>query len=266
MSTLDWLVLIGTTVAIVGWGIWRTRGTMTSEEYLKGGRELKWPTIGLAVMATQASAITFLSVPGQAYEDGMRFVQFYFGLPIAMVIISAVFVPIYYRLNVITAYEYLESRFDLKTRLLGAFLFLIQRGLAAGITLYAPAIILSAILGWPLEPTIVVMGVVVIIYTVAGGSRGVSQTQKQQMMIMMGGMVVAAFVVVNKLPEHVSLAAAADVAGAFGRMNVVSFELDFQSRYNFWSGITGGLFLSLAYFGTDQSQVCLLYTSPSPRD
>lgn len=255
MTLLDWLVLVGTIAFIVGWGIWKNRKASTSEEYLRGARELKWPTIGLSVMATQASAITFLSVPGQAYEDGMRFVQFYFGLPIAMIIISAVFVPIYYRLNVITAYEYLESRFDLKTRLLGAFLFLVQRGLAAGITIYAPAIILSAILGWPLEPTVVVMGAVVILYTVAGGSKAVSQTQKQQMVVMMGGMVVAALVIVWRLPEHVSFGKAVDIAGAFGRMNVVSFDLDVQDRYNFWSGITGGLFLSLSYFGTDQSQV-----------
>lgn len=255
MTLLDWLVLIGTTAFIVGWGIWRTRGQRTSEEYLRGNYDLRWTTIGLSVMATQASAITFLSVPGQAYEDGMRFVQFYFGLPIAMVIISAVFVPIYYRLKVYTAYEYLESRFDVKTRLLGAFLFLIQRGLAAGITIYAPSIILSTILGWPLEPTIVAMGSLVILYTVTGGAKAVAQTQKQQMVVMLGGMAVAAIVIVWRLPEHVSLGRAVDVAGAFGRMNVVSFDFNFQDRYNFWSGITGGLFLSLSYFGTDQSQV-----------
>jgi len=255
VTLLDWLVLGGTIAFIVAWGIWKSRGAKSTEDYLRGTRELKWPTIGLSVMATQASAITFLSVPGQAYEDGMRFVQFYFGLPIAMVIISAVFVPIYYRLNVITAYQYLESRFDLKTRLLGAFLFLIQRGLAAGITIYAPSIILSTILGWPLEPTVVAMGALVILYTVTGGSNAVSQTQKQQMVVMMGGMVVAAIVIVWRLPEHVSFGKAVDVAGAFGRMNVVSFDLNVQDRYNFWSGITGGLFLSLSYFGTDQSQV-----------
>nr|WP_239577697.1 sodium:solute symporter [Archangium primigenium] len=250
------MVVVGTTAFIVGWGLWRTRGeAQTSEAFLRGGRELGWPTIGLSVMATQASAITFLSVPGQAYEDGMRFVQFYFGMPIAMILISAVFVPIYYRLNVLTAYEYLESRFDLKTRLLGALLFLIQRGLASGITLYAPAIILSAILGWPLEPTILGMGVLVILYTVTGGAKAVSQTQKQQMVVMLGGMVVAAFVIVWRLPETVSFARAVDVAGALGRMNVVSFDLDLQDRYNFWSGLTGGFFLALSYFGTDQSQV-----------
>jgi len=256
VTLLDWLVLIGTTASIVGWGLWRTRGeSNTAENYLRGSQDLRWPTIGLSVMATQASAITFLSVPGQAYEDGMRFVQFYFGMPIAIVIVSAVFVPIYYRLNVVTAYEYLESRFDLKTRLLGALLFLIQRGLASGITIYAPAIILSAIFGWPLEPTIIIMGGLVILYTVTGGSKAVSQTQKQQMVVMLGGMAVAAFVIVWRLPEHVSFGRAVDVAGALGRMNVVSFDLDFNDRYNFWSGITGGLFLSLSYFGTDQSQV-----------
>jgi SSS family solute:Na+ symporter len=255
VTLLDWLVLIGTTAFIVVWGMWKTRGASSTDEYLRGGYEMRWTTIGLAVMATQASAITFLSVPGQAYEDGMRFVQFYFGLPLAMVIISAVFIPIYYRLKVLTAYEYLESRFDLKTRLLGAFLFLIQRGLASGITLYAPAIILSTLLGWPLEPTIIVMGGLVILYTVSGGAKAVAQTQKQQMVIMLGGMVVAALVIIWRLPDHVSFGRAVDVAGAYGRLNVVSFELNFENRYNFWSGITGGLFLSLSYFGTDQSQV-----------
>ncbi|WP_342376096.1 sodium:solute symporter [Myxococcus stipitatus] len=255
MTLLDWLVLVGTTALIVGWGIWKSRGTKSTEDYLRGKRVLKWHTIGLTVMATQASAITFLSVPGQAYEDGMRFVQFYFGLPFAMILISAVFVPIYYKLNVITAYQYLEARFDLKTRLLGAFLFLVQRGMAAGITIYAPSIILSTILGWPLEPTVVAMGVVVILYTVLGGASAVSQTQKQQMVVMMGGMVVAALVIIWRLPSHVSFGDAVDVAGAFGRMNVVSFDFNVQDRYNFWSGITGGFFLALSYFGTDQSQV-----------
>jgi len=255
VTLLDWLVLLGTTAFIVGWGIWKARGERTVEGYLRAGYELRWPTVALSVMATQASAITFLSVPGQAYEDGMRFVQFYFGLPLATVIISAAFIPIYYRLKVYTAYEYLESRFDLKTRLLGAFLFLIQRGLASGITIYAPAIILSTILGWPLEPTIVAIGGIVILYTVTGGAKAVAQTQKQQMVVMLGGMAVAAAVIVWRLPEHVPFSSAVDVAGAFGRMNVVSFDFNLQDRYNFWSGITGGLFLSLSYFGTDQSQV-----------
>lgn len=255
MTLLDWAVLVASTAAIIGYGIWKTRGQRSSDEYLRGGYALKWPTIGLSVMATQASAITFLSTPGQAYEDGLRFVQVYFGLPLAMVVISAVFIPIYYRLKVTTAYEYLESRFDLKTRLLGALLFLVQRGLASGITLYAPAIILSAIMGWQLEATVVTMGVLVIVYTVSGGSAAVSQTQKQQMVVMLGGMAVTAAVILFRLPEGVTPAAAADVAGAFGRLNAVSFAFDLNDRYNFWSGITGGFFLALSYFGTDQSQV-----------
>ncbi|QSQ13171.1 sodium:solute symporter [Myxococcus landrumensis] len=255
MTSLDWLVLVGTIALIVGWGMWKSRGARNAEDFLRGKRVLKWHTIGLTVMATQASAITFLSVPGQAYEDGMRFVQFYFGLPFAMILISAVFVPIYYKMNVITAYQYLESRFDLKTRLLGAFLFLVQRGMAAGITLYAPSIILSTILGWPLEPTVLAIGAVVILYTVSGGASAVSQTQKQQMVVMMSGMVVAALVILWRLPSNVSFGDAVDVAGAFGRLNVVSFDFNVQDRYNFWSGITGGFFLALSYFGTDQSQV-----------
>ena len=255
MTTLDWVVLVGTIFAIVAYGTWKTRGPQDMAGYLKGGSTLTWPTIGLSVMATQASAITFLSTPGQAYEDGMRFVQFYFGLPLAMVVISAVFIPIYYRLKVYTAYEYLERRFDAKVRYLGALLFLIQRGLAAGITIYAPAIILSSILGWSLNATIGGIGVVVILYTVLGGTKTVSQTQKHQMVVMMGGMVVAALVIGRDLSDNVSLPHAVKVAGALGRMNVVDFSFDLDNRYNFWSGITGGFFLALSYFGTDQSQV-----------
>ncbi|HYC57442.1 MAG TPA: sodium:solute symporter [Candidatus Binatia bacterium] len=255
MSSLDWVVLIGTIAFIVLYGMWKTRGAADMDTYFRGGNTLRWPTIGLSIMATQASAITFLSVPGQAYEDGMRFVQFYFGLPLAMIVISAVFVPIYYRLNVYTAYEVLEHRFDARVRYLGAVLFLIQRGLAAGITIYAPAIILSAILGWDLQLTVIAMGAAVVLYTVTGGTNAVAQTQKQQMIVMLTGMVVAAVAVFVRLPGNVTLPAALDLAGALGRMNVVSFELDASSRYNFWSGITGGFFLALSYFGTDQSQV-----------
>jgi Na+/proline symporter len=255
VTALDWVVLVGTIFAIVAYGTWKTRGAQDMAGYLKGGASLTWPTIGLSVMATQASAITFLSTPGQAYEDGMRFVQFYFGLPLAMVVISAVFIPIYYRLKVYTAYEYLELRFDAKVRYLGALLFLIQRGLAAGITIYAPAIILSSILGWSLNATIGGIGVVVIVYTVLGGTKTVSQTQKHQMVVMMGGMVAAALVIGHDLSDRVSLPHAVKVAGALGRMNVVDFSFDLNNRYNFWSGITGGFFLALSYFGTDQSQV-----------
>ena len=263
MTALDWAVLLGSTLFIVGYGLWRTRQATTTAEYLRGGYDQPWPTIGLSVMAIQASAITFFSVPGQAYEDGMRFVQFYFGLPLAMILISVFVIPIYFRLKVYTAYEFLENRFDLKTRLLGASLFLVQRGLTAGITLYAPAIILSAILGWPLEPTIWAIGFGVIVYTVTGGSSAVSQTQKQQMIVMLGGMAVAAGVVIWRLPSHVTFGGAVDVAGALGRMKVISFDLDVKDRYNVWSGLTGGLFLALAYFGTDQSQVGRYLTARS---
>ncbi len=200
MTALDWVVLGSTLLFIVAYGIWKSRGSSTTADYIRGGNTDRWPTIGLSVMATQASAITFLSTPGQAYEDGLRFVQFYFGLPLAMVILSAVVVPRYYRLKVFTAYEFLESRFDLKTRQLAALLFLVQRGLAAGITLYAPAIILSKVLGWSLDLTIVGMGALVILYTVAGGTKAVSQTQKHQMVVMMGGMAVAFVWVVWNLP------------------------------------------------------------------
>lgn len=254
MSPLDWFVLLGTITFIVTYGAWKSRGVKNMESYFKDA-SLKWPTIGLSIMATQASAITFLSTPGQAYEDGMRFVQFYFGLPLAMVVIAAVFVPIYRRLNVLTAYEYLEHRFDVRVRYLGALLFLVQRGLAAGITIYAPSIILSSILGWPLRLTCIGIGVLVILYTVFGGVRAVSQTQKQQMVVMLTGMAVAGVLLVFMLPDAVSLGSAMKVAGALDRMNAVSFELDFTHRYNFWSGITGGFFLALSYFGTDQSQV-----------
>ncbi|MGH7786701.1 MAG: sodium:solute symporter family transporter, partial [Candidatus Binatia bacterium] len=255
MTGLDWAVLIGTLAFIGIYGWWKTRGAQNMDDYFRGGNTLRWPTIGLSIMATQASAITFLSTPGQAYEDGMRFVQFYFGLPLAMVVISAFFVPIYYRLKVYTAYEYLEHRFDARVRYLGALLFLIQRGLAAGITIYAPAIILSTILGWPLNLTNLAIGVVVIAYTVSGGTRAVSQTQQQQMIVMLAGLFIAAGLIVWQLPDGVSLPAAFKLAGALDRMNAVSFELDFNNRYNFWSGLAGGFFLALSYFGTDQSQV-----------
>lgn len=255
MSGLDWAVLVATIGFIVVYGAWRTRGARDMDAYFRGDYSLRWPTIGLSIMATQASAITFLSTPGQAYEDGMRFVQFYFGLPLAMVVISAVFVPMYYRLKVYTAYEVLEHRFDARVRYLGAILFLIQRGLAAGITIYAPSIILSTILGWPLQATNLVLGGLVVVYTVVGGTRAVSETQKQQMIVMLGGLALAAILIVWRLPESVSLPDAFHLAGALDRMNVVSFDFDPNSRYTFWSGITGGFFLALAYFGTDQSQV-----------
>ena len=255
MSNLDWGVLIGTLLFIVLYGVWKTRNVNNVESYLLGDRDLKWWTIGLSIMATQASAITFLSTPGQAYDDGMRFAQFYFGLPLAMVILCVFVLPIYYRLKVYTAYEYLETRFDLKTRTLTAVLFLIQRGLAAGITIYAPAIILSSILGWDLFSTILVIGLVVIFYTVMGGTKAVSQTQTQQMIVILTGMVIAFFVIVYKLPPDISLGDAVGVAGKMGKLNIVDFEFNLENRYNMWSAMLGGTFLFLSYFGTDQSQV-----------
>ena len=255
MNALDWVVLLGTLAAIVGYGIWKSRGQQDMARYLRGGNQDKWHTIGLSVMATQASAITFLSTPGQAYQDGMRFIQFYFGLPLAMIALSIVFLPRYFNLRVFTAYEFLESRFDLKTRQLTAFLFLVQRGLSAGITIYAPAIILSSVLGWSLRLTCLCIGGVVIVYTVVGGARAVSQTQKQQMLVMLGGMVVAFVVIVARLPPEVSFGNALHIAGVLGRLNAVDMSFDPRSRYTLWSGLLGGFFLAMAYFGTDQSQV-----------
>jgi Na+/proline symporter len=252
MSTLDWAVLFFTLVSIAVYGMYKTRGKQSLENYLKGNKD-NWWTIGLSIMATQASAITFLSTPGQAYEDGMRFIQFYFGLPLAMIIISVAFVPIYYKLKVYTAYEYLENRFDLKTRTLTALLFIVQRGLAAGITIYAPAIILSTLLGWNLTLTNIFIGVLVIAYTVSGGTEAVSITQKQQMAVMMGGMVLAGIMVIQLLP--ISMKEALQVAGKMDKLNVVNFEFDLADRYSFWSGMTAAVFLFLSYFGTDQSQV-----------
>lgn len=254
MSFIDWIVLFGTLTTIVVYGVWKTRGPKSMDSYLRGD-DTKWWTVGLSIMATQASAITFLSTPGQAYTDGMRFIQFYFGLPLAMIIISVFFLPIYYKLKVYTAYEYLEGRFDLKTRLLAAFIFLIQRGLAAGITIYAPSIILSSLLGWRLGYTTTIIGLLVIIYTVSGGTKAVTQTQKQQMAVMMGGMILAGILVINSLPENITFFDSLRIAGKMGKLNVVNFEFDLSDRYNFWSGMTGAVFLFMSYFGTDQSQV-----------
>ena len=255
MATLDWIVLTFTLAFIVIYGIWKTRAITTMKGYLMGDRDLKWWTIGLSIMATQASAITFLSTPGQAYTDGMRFAQFYIGLPIAMVILAVFVLPMYYRTNVYTAYEYLESRFDLKTRMLAAFLFLVSRGLAAGITIYAPAIILSAIMGWSLSWTVLIIGAIVIFYTVLGGSKAVSQTQQSQMIIILGGMALAFVIILYKLPENIDFSNALGIAGGMNKLNVIDFNFSWDNRYNFWSGIFGGTFLFLSYFGTDQSQV-----------
>lgn len=253
MSTIDWVILFGTLLVIVGYGVYKTYGAKDMDSYLRGDNDMNWWTIGLSIMATQASAITFLSTPGQAYADGMGFIQFYFGLPIAMIILSVTFIPIYYKLKIYTAYEYLEGRFDLKTRTLAALLFLVQRGLSAGITIFAPSIILSTLLGWNLTFTNVFIGVLVIIYTVSGGTKAVSVTHKYQMAVMMGGMVLAGILIIDMLP--IKFTEALHVAGKMDKLNIVDFEFNLSDRYNFWSGITGALFLFLSYFGTDQSQV-----------
>lgn len=254
MHGIDWLILIGSMLFIVIYGVWKTRGTKNVQDFLKGN-DSNWFTVGLSVMATQASAITFLSTPGQAFHDGMGFVQFYFGLPIAMVIICLVFIPIYHKLNVYTAYEFLENRFDLKTRTLTAILFLIQRGLSAGITIFAPAIILSAVLGWNLIWLNIIIGTLVVIYTLSGGTKAVNVTQKQQMAIIFAGMAVAFGILVYSLPEGINFSNAMEIAGASGKMEILDFSFDFDNRYTIWSGIIGGTFLALSYFGTDQSQV-----------
>lgn len=255
MSPIDWMILCSTLLFIVGYGIWKTRGSQNVTDYVLGGKEANWATIGLSVMATQASAITFLSTPGQAYHDGMGFVQFYFGLPLAMVVIILVFIPLYDRLKVHTAYEFLENRFNANTRTLTAILFLIQRGLSAGITIFAPAIILSAVLGWPLRLLVVIIGGLVIVYTVSGGTKAVNVTQKQQMFVIMGGMFIAFYMIVSGLPADVSFSKALEIANQSGKLDVLDFSFDPSNRYTFWSGITGGFFLALSYFGTDQSQV-----------
>ncbi|MDB3865994.1 sodium:solute symporter [Flavobacteriaceae bacterium] len=266
MQLIDWIVLGGTLAFIVLYGTYKTRHNKNVTDYLKGGNSSNWWTIGLSVMATQASAITFLSTPGQAFHDGMGFVQFYFGLPIAMIIISMVFIPLYHKLKVFTAYEFLETRFDLKTRTLTAVLFLIQRGLAAGITIFAPAIILSAVLGWDLVTLNIIIGLLVIIYTVSGGTKAVSITQKQQMGVIFAGMFLTFLIILNYLPLDISFANAIELAGANGKLDILDFSFDFDNRYTFWSGIIGGTFLALSYFGTDQSQVQRYLSGKSVRE
>ncbi len=254
MSTLDWLVLMLTQLLIVVYGVWKSKQQQGIDAYLRS-RSMNWFTIGLSIMATQASAITFLSAPGLAYNEGMRFVQFYFGLPIAMIILSIAAVPMYYRLNVYTAYEFLEQRFDLRTRSLAALLFLTQRGLAAGFTIFAPSLILSSLLGWNIYWTNLVVGLIVILYTVTGGTEAVARTQKTQMAIILGGMAIAGYLVVAMLPEQVGFSEAMHLAGKMGRLEAIDFTFDLNDRYTIWSGLIGGTFLMLSYFGTDQSQV-----------
>jgi Na+/proline symporter len=255
VSHLDWAVLAAALLGMVAYGVWRGGRSRDMRGFLLAGKEMRWGTVALSIMATQASAITFLSTPGQAYTDGMRFVQFYLGLPIAMVVLSITAVPLYHRLKVYTAYEYLEGRFDTKTRALTAFLFLTQRGLAAGLTIFAPALILSVILGWDLRITILVIGGLVVVYTTSGGTRAVSRTQVLQVGIILTGMVAAFAVLVSSLPAGISLVDAVRVAGKAGRLNAIDLSFDLSSRYTIWSGLIGGAFLALSYFGTDQSQV-----------
>jgi len=264
MNLLDFVVLLVSVLGIAGYGVWRTRGRHNLTTYLKGGEKTGWATVGLSVMATQASAITFMSTPGQGFESGVGFVQFYFGVPLALVIISAFFLPIFRHLNVYTAYEYLGRRFDAKTRLLGGGLFLVQRGLAAGITIYAPAIILSSVLGWRLDLTIIVAGLIAIIYTSAGGSDAVNLTQKYQMAVIFGGMALAFIILLAKLP--VNFPDALKVAGGFHKLQALDFSPDIHKRYTFWSGMIGGLFLQLSYFGADQSQVQRYLSGSSLRE
>lgn len=255
MRPLDWLVLAGSLVFIVLYGLWKGRRARDLDGFLVANREMRWPTVALAIMATQASAITFLSTPGQAYADGMRFVQFYFGLPVAMVVLCVSAVAIFHRLKVYTAYEYLEGRFDLKTRTLAGLLFLIQRGLACGLTIYAPSLILSTLMGWNIYWTNFVIGSLVVSYTATGGTKAVNHTNFQQMLIILIGMGAAFVVLIASLPADVSFGDAVYVAGKMGRLNAIDFSFDWANRYNFWSGLIGGFFLALSYFGTDQSQV-----------
>jgi SSS family solute:Na+ symporter len=263
MRTLDWIILITSLLFIVSYGVYKGRGSKNIEGYLLADRKMRWLPVLLSIMATQASAITFLSAPGQAYVDGMRFVQFYLGLPIAMIILSITAVPLYHKLKVYTAYEYLENRFDVKTRSLAALLFLTQRGLAAGLTIFAPSLILSILLGWNLFLTNLIIGTLVIIYTTSGGTKAVSWTHFQQMFIITLGMLTAFFVMLYLLPKDVSLLEAVQVAGKMGKINIIDLKFDLGNRYTIWSGILGGLFLQLSYFGTDQSQVQRYLTARS---
>lgn len=266
MSTLDWVILLGTLILIILFGIWKGRGQTGSETYLRAGKQMPWHVVLLGIMATQASAITFLSGPGQAYSDGMRFVQYYFGLPLAMIVISIVFVPIFQKLNVFTAYEYLDKRFNRKTRLFTGILFLFSRGVSTGISVYAPAIILSTIFGWNIYLTNLLIGGLLIIYTYTGGAQAIAHTQKIQFGIILISMAVAGFMVVQLLPENIKFGDALYLAGKSGKLNVITTEFNLKDKYNLWSGIIGGFFLALSYFGTDQSQVGRYLTAKDLRE
>ena len=266
MAVIDWIILVLTLLVIIAYGTYKSLGAKTSDEYIKAGNSAKWWTIGLSVMATQASAITFLSTPGQAFNDGMGFVQFYFGLPVAVIIICLVFIPIYHKLRVYTAYEFLEKRFDQKTRTLTALLFLIQRSLSAGITIFAPAIILSSVLGWDLITVNIIIGSLVIFYTVSGGTKAVNYTQKYQMIIIFFGLCAVLFTIFKLLPEQINFQNMMEIASINGKLEVLDFSFDLENRYTVWSGIIGGTFLMLSYFGTDQSQVQRYLSGKSLRE
>ncbi len=266
MTLLDWIVLIVTLAAIISYGVYKSRGQHGAQTYLLADRKMPWYVVLPGVMATQASAITFLSAPGQAYTDGMRFVQYYFGLPLAMVVICITFIPIFQKLNVYTAYEYLENRFDRKTRLFTAFLFLLSRGLSTGISIYAPSIILSSILGWNIYITNIITGGLLVIYTFTGGAKAIAHTQKLQFLIILGAMALAGWLVVDNLPEGLGMSDALYVAGKSGKLNVITTDFNWNDRYNIWSGIIGGFFLALSYFGTDNSQVGRYLTAKDMRE
>ncbi|MEP7251018.1 MAG: sodium:solute symporter [Ginsengibacter sp.] len=270
MSTPDWIVLIATLTCIIIYGVYKSRATKNLDGYFLSNRDMPWYLVLLSIMGTQASAITFLSAPGQAYTDGMRFVQYYFGLPLAMIVICIVFVPVFNRLKVYTAYEFLEQRFDLKTRTLTSFLFQVSRGLSTGISIYAPSLILSSLLGWNIYYTNIIMGGMLIIYTVTGGARAVAHTQKLQLLIVLIGMCLAGYIVVHMMPENVGFLDALQIGGKSGKMNVITSGMtetgfDWKDKYNIWSGVIGGFFLALSYFGTDQSQVGRYLTAQNNR-
>lgn len=266
MSTLDWIVLFITLIAMIAYGLHKGRGQNGAQSYLLADKKLPWYVVLLGIMATQASAITFLSAPGQAYTDGMRFVQYYFGLPIAMIVICVTFIPIFRKLNVYTAYQFLEERFDRKTRLFTSLLFLLSRGLSTGISIYAPAIILSSILGWNIYIANVIMGGLLLIYTYTGGAKAVAHTQKLQFLIILASMGIAGYLVVHMLPHGVGFKDALYIAGKSNKVNVITTKFDWKDKYNIWSGIIGGFFLSLSYFGTDQSQVGRYITGKDDRE
>lgn len=266
MAVIDWIILCCTLLFIVIYGTMKTKGSKNVEEYVLANKQTNWWTVGLSVMATQASAITFLSTPGQAYHDGMGFVQFYFGLPLAMIVICMVFIPVYHRLKVYTAYEFLEKRFDMKTRTLTAVIFLVQRSVGTGLTIYAPAIILSSILNWDLTWITIVIGVLIIFYTYFGGTKALNVTQTQQAFIIMMGMFITFCLIIYKFPDEMTFNNALGVAGANDKMNLLNFSTDPAERYTIWNGLTGGFFLMLAYFGTDQSQVGRYLSGKSIRE